>query len=92
MISLHHSERVHPANSGRVNTSSIPVASASETLSPMGTRAESGSLGRAMHSRYPEQASYSCTASPVRKFRSRGTKTSHDAGKVCWRPVSVVTG
>ncbi len=63
MISRHHSERVHPANSGRVSTSSIRVASASETLSPIGTRAESASLGRAMGSRYPERAGWNASAS-----------------------------
>jgi hypothetical protein len=56
MISRHHSERVHPANSGRLNTSSIRAASASETLSPIGTRPESTSLAGAMSSRYPERA------------------------------------
>lgn len=58
MISRHHSERVHPVNSGRASTWSIRAASASETFSPMGTRAESGSLVRAMCSRYPEQAGW----------------------------------
>src|SRR5262245_42797316 len=53
MISLHHSARDHPANSGRASTSSIRAASASETLSPMVTRADSVTLGRAMRSRYP---------------------------------------
>jgi hypothetical protein len=38
MISLHHSERVHPANSGRVSTSSIPVASASVEKRSSGRR------------------------------------------------------
>jgi len=43
---------LHPANSGRASSWSIRAASTSETLSPMGTRAESGRLGRAMRSRY----------------------------------------
>src|SRR5256885_6168414 len=54
MISRHHSARVQPANSGRVSTWSTSMASASETLSPMGPRALSGSLVRAMRSKYPE--------------------------------------
>ena len=37
---------LHPANSGRASSWSIRAASTSETLSPMGTRAESGRLGR----------------------------------------------
>jgi hypothetical protein len=62
MISRHHSGRVHPANSGRASTSSIRAASASETLSPIGTRPESTSLARPMSSRYPERAGWNVSA------------------------------
>ena len=84
MISRHHSERDHSANSGRASTWSIRATSASETeiLSTMGTLAVSGSLERVMRSKYPEQPGWNasvCASSQPRITRRRacaGRKTT----------------
>ena len=87
MISRHHSERDHSANSGRASTWSIRARSSSEMeiLSTMGTLAVSGSLERAMHSKYPEQPGWNasvCASSQPRITRRRacaGRKTTCSA-------------
>ena len=87
MISRHHSERDHSANSGRASTWSIRATSSSEMeiLSTMGTLAVSGSLERAMRSKYPEQPDWNasvCASSQPRITRRRacaGRKTTCSA-------------
>ena len=82
MISRHHSERDHSANSGRASTWSIRATSSSEMeiLSTMGTPAVSGSLERAMRSKYPEQPGWNASvcASSQKNNQAKGVRWAKD--------------
>jgi len=83
MISRHHSERDHSANSGRASTRSIRATSSSETeiLSTIGTLTLSGSLERAMRSKYPEQPGWNasaCASGPAKNNQAKGVRWAKD--------------
>ncbi len=83
MISRHHSERDHSANSGRASTWSIRATSSSEMeiLSTMGTLALSGSLERAMRSNVPRTARLErerLRVKPTQNNQAKGVRWAKD--------------